>query len=62
MSLEKFHTEIKNGQRFEFGKNWKKFLTTLNDERIRQAELSLKTMLLLESLEGKTLPGIKALT
>ena len=53
MSLEKFHTEIKNGQRFEFGKNWKKFLTTLNDERIRQAELSLKTMLLLESLEGK---------
>ena len=42
------------GKRFEFGKNWKKFLTSLNEERIKQAEVSLKTMLDVESLEGKS--------
>ena len=25
-------------QRFKFGKNWKQFLTTLNEERIHKAE------------------------
>lgn len=45
---------IKTGQRFEFGKNWKAFLTTLNNERIDVAVQSLKDMLEVESLEGKT--------
>lgn len=54
MSVEQFREEVNKGQRFEFGENWKKFLTTLNDERIKQAEISLKTMLEVESLDGKS--------
>lgn len=33
--------EIKAGERFEFGKNWKNFLSSLNEERIKSAENSL---------------------
>lgn len=54
MSVDKFRKEVAEGQRFEFGKNWKSFLGKLNDERINQAESSLKTMLKVDSLEGKS--------
>ena len=54
MSIKEFQKEVKEGKRFEFGKNWKSFLTKLNDERVKQAENSLKTMLDVESLKGKT--------
>ena len=37
--------EIAEGDRFEFGRNWARFLDVLDDRRIRQAELSLTTML-----------------
>ncbi len=40
-------------ERFSFGKNWSHFLTTLNDDRIKEAEKSLREKLGLESLEGK---------
>lgn len=40
-------------QRFKFGKNWKQFLTTLNEERIHKAEDSLKTYLNLKTLKNK---------
>ena len=46
--------EIAEGGRFEFGKNWARFLALLDDERIARAEQSLKTMLEVESLEGKS--------
>ena len=36
MSLEQFHKEVSTGRRFEFGKNWKKFLTSLNEEQINK--------------------------
>ncbi|WP_323225935.1 class I SAM-dependent methyltransferase [Spirulina sp. 06S082] len=49
-----FKTEIEQGRRFEFGKNWKRFLTFLNEERIIEAENSLKDKLGLTDLEGKT--------
>jgi 2-polyprenyl-3-methyl-5-hydroxy-6-metoxy-1,4-benzoquinol methylase len=54
MSVEQFRTEISTSKRFKFGENWKKFLSSINDERIKQAEISLKTMLEVESLEGKS--------
>ena len=54
MNVEQFRKEVSTGKRFEFGKNWKKFLTSLNEERIKQAEVSLKTMLNVESLVGKS--------
>ena len=47
-------TEIAAGERFEFGKNWSAFLAVLDDERIVKAEQSLKEMLEVETLEGKT--------
>jgi len=50
----KHSTEIKSGERFEFGKNWSAFLSVLDDERIATAEQSLKEMLECESLVGKT--------
>src|SRR5256886_15826578 len=45
--------EVAHGQRFEFGKNWSRFLTVLDDSRFARAEESLKAMLELEDLEGK---------
>jgi 2-polyprenyl-6-hydroxyphenyl methylase/3-demethylubiquinone-9 3-methyltransferase len=46
--------EVSNGERFEFGKNWAAFLAVLDDERIASAEGSLKEMLEVDSLAGKT--------
>jgi 2-polyprenyl-3-methyl-5-hydroxy-6-metoxy-1,4-benzoquinol methylase len=39
--------------RFEFGRNWARFLSVLNDQRIGQAEQSLSSMLEVENLNGK---------
>lgn len=44
--------EVSRGERFAFGKNWARFLTVLNDERIAQAEQSLREMLETKSLAG----------
>lgn len=52
MSLHE--NEVAMGQRFEFGTNWSHFLQVLNDERIRVAEDSLKQMLGVENLVGKS--------
>jgi SAM-dependent methyltransferase len=46
--------EIQAGQRFEFGKNWLRFLSVLNDHRILQAEQSLAKALRRDSLDGLT--------
>ena len=45
---------IVRGERFQFGKNWQRFLSVLNDERIVEAENSIRKMLNLETLEGRT--------
>lgn len=46
--------EVAGGERFEFGKNWSRFLGRLNDTRIAAAEASLARMLELENLCGKS--------
>ncbi len=46
--------EIEQGKRFEFGKNWLRFLQVLDEERIAEAEKSLGTMLEVESLGGRS--------
>jgi 2-polyprenyl-6-hydroxyphenyl methylase/3-demethylubiquinone-9 3-methyltransferase len=49
------HTlEVQSGERFEFGKNWTRFLGSLNEERIAQARKSLSERLELETIQGKT--------
>lgn len=45
--------EIRTGRRFAFGKNWARFLTGLDDGKIRQAQQSLCSMLDVSSLNGK---------
>ena len=55
MTIEKkFDEQVKEGTRFNFGKNWNAFLANLDDERIRVAEDSLKEMLECEGLENET--------
>jgi len=52
--MNSFAQEVARGERFEFGKNWRAFLSTLNDDRIKVAENSLKEMLESDNLNGKT--------
>jgi len=46
--------EVASGKRFRFGSNWRQFLASLNDERIKFAEDSLKKMLETPDLIGKS--------
>ncbi|HKR02821.1 MAG TPA: class I SAM-dependent methyltransferase [Pyrinomonadaceae bacterium] len=46
--------EIAQGERFEFGKNWSRFLALLDETRIERAEESLREMLEVSDLEGKS--------
>src|SRR5271166_3425303 len=39
---------------FAFGENWRRFLSVVNDERIAQAVASVRRLLGVQSLEGKT--------
>jgi 2-polyprenyl-6-hydroxyphenyl methylase/3-demethylubiquinone-9 3-methyltransferase len=47
-----FKEEVSSGERFEFGKNWSRFLKLLNEDRIKAAEQSLLSFLG-EDLKGK---------
>ncbi len=49
--MSSFEKEVKKGERFQFGKNWHRFLSVLNEERIKIAENSLKEMLRKDNLE-----------
>src|SRR5262245_5355701 len=46
--------QVSAGNRFEFGANWQRFLRLLDDRRIAVAEQSLKDMLEVDRLDGKT--------
>ncbi len=46
--------EVERGERFEFGKNWSRFLHHLDDNRIGIAEYMLREMLEAETLAGKS--------
>lgn len=51
----KNHTrEVALGKRFEFGRNWSRFLAAVDERRIAQAEVSLRRMLEVESLAGRS--------
>ncbi len=51
--MNQHEREVAAGERFEFGANWSRFLRSLNETRIKQAEESLKSMLSLDNLAGK---------
>jgi 2-polyprenyl-6-hydroxyphenyl methylase/3-demethylubiquinone-9 3-methyltransferase len=46
--------EIAAGDRFGFGENWSRFLSLLDDRRIAEAEASLREMLGVTDLAGKS--------
>ena len=46
--------EIASGERFAFGENWQRFLSVLDDRRILEAEDSLRQMLQVDNLTGKS--------
>ncbi len=48
-----YERDVRTGQRFEFGKNWSRFLGTLSDEGIDAAARSLCRMLEVETLSGR---------
>ncbi len=50
--MSNFAQEVAGGQRFEFGRNWQRFLRTLDEQRIAEAERSLREMLGVDDLAG----------
>ncbi len=50
--MSDFAKEIESGNRFEFGKNWSMFLKQINDQRVEDAENSLRNMLEVDNLAG----------
>src|SRR5262245_52218123 len=52
--LKEHERLVATGERFEFGKNWERFLSVLDDSRIKEAERSLSMMLEAEHLAGKS--------
>ncbi len=46
--------EVSRGCRFEFGRNWARFLSVVNETHIAAAEGSLRTMLNVADLRGRT--------
>ena len=49
-----FAAEVASGERFEFGENWGRFLAVVGEERICEAQASLRTMLGRPDLAGLT--------
>ena len=52
--LHGFDAEVAGGQRFEFGENWSRFLEVLDDDRIAEAQASLREMLGRDDLAAST--------
>jgi 2-polyprenyl-3-methyl-5-hydroxy-6-metoxy-1,4-benzoquinol methylase len=49
-----FSAEVASGERFRFGANWARFLSDLSEPQILLAEQSLRKMLDVTSLEGRS--------
>ena len=46
--------DIKSNQRFRFGKNWLNYSRSITEKKIKDAEVSIKLLLGLDSLQNKT--------
>lgn len=49
-----YHEPERSEARFQFGENWKRFLFSLEENQIVEAEKSIKRMLEVEDLSGRT--------
>ncbi len=54
LGMSSHAAEVAGGERFEFGENWSRFLSTLDEGRVARAEESLRQMLEVGGLEGKS--------
>lgn len=54
LEMSSHAAEVAGGERFEFGENWSRFLSTLDEGRVARAVESLRQMLEVESLEGRS--------
>lgn len=52
--MNTYPVEVTQPYRFQFGKNWQRFLSVVDEKRIYQAEQSLKKGLDIETLEGQS--------
>ena len=52
--MNSYKKDIVEEHRFEFGKNWQRFLSVLNEERILEAEKSLQQVFETDKLEGRS--------
>jgi 2-polyprenyl-6-hydroxyphenyl methylase/3-demethylubiquinone-9 3-methyltransferase len=52
--MSEISEELLSGRRFAFGKNWSRFLAVVDQERIAAAEMSLRGLLEVEDLAGKS--------
>src|SRR5712692_8001542 len=52
--MQSIAEELARGERFEFGKNWTRFLRVIDDRKIQEAEESLRRMLEVTDLQGKS--------
>ncbi|MGH7289343.1 MAG: class I SAM-dependent methyltransferase [Myxococcota bacterium] len=52
--MDEHAIEVTAGERFEFGANWDRFLKTLDEARITEAERSLREMLECKDLRGRS--------
>jgi len=52
--LGQFKEEVLEGSRFQFGKNWWAFIQTLTKDQVKISVSSLKEMLEVQSLDGKS--------
>ena len=55
---EDFAQQVAAGERFEFGRNWSRFLATLNETRLEESVRAVRTILRSESLAGLSLLDI----
>ena len=51
-NVDSHATEVARGERFEFGRNWSRFLSVLDEHRIQAAERALQEMLESDALTG----------
>src|SRR5258708_19850875 len=51
--MPQFVEEVARGERFEFGRNWARFLALVDEQRIVQAEVSLSELLGVPHLRGR---------
>ena len=54
IKVDNFERELDKGERFKFGRNWRAFLSTVDEVRIVEAVRSLSEMLEFEDLDGKS--------